>query len=93
MLIEIEAIINSMTPKGRRFPDLIKGSRKRRIATGSGTDIQAVNRLLKQFLIMQKMLKKFKGGGMLKMMRGLQGKLPGGFGGMGGFGGGLPPLG
>src|SRR5579883_978675 len=90
MLVEIEAIINSMTPKERRFPDLIKGSRKRRIAMGSGTDIQAVNRLLKQFIIMQKMLKKFKGGGMMKMMRGLQGKLPGGFGGMGG---GLPPMG
>jgi signal recognition particle subunit SRP54 len=82
MLVEIEAIINSMTPKERRFPDLIKGSRKRRIAMGSGTDIQAVNRLLKQFTMMQKMMKKFKGGGMMKMMRGLQGKLPGGFGGL-----------
>lgn len=88
MLVEIEAIINSMTPKERRFPDLIKGSRKRRIASGSGTDIQAVNRLLKQFTMMQKMMKKFsKGGGMLKMMRGLQGKLSGG-----GFGG-FPPIG
>lgn len=84
---EIEAIINSMTPKERRFPDLIKGSRKRRIAGGSGTDIQAINRLLKQFTMMQKMMKKFsKQGGMLKLMRGLQGKIPGGFGG-------LPPLG
>ncbi|MHB1947093.1 MAG: signal recognition particle protein [Gammaproteobacteria bacterium] len=88
MLVEIEAIINSMTPKERRLPDLIKGSRKRRIAMGSGTDIQAVNRLLKQFTMMQKMMKKFsKGGGMLKLMRGLQGKLP-----PGGFGG-FPPLG
>lgn len=92
MLVEIEAIINSMTPKERRFPDLIKGSRKRRIAGGSGTDIQAVNRLLKQFMMMQKMMKKFKGGGMMKLMRGLQGKLPpgGGMGGFGGFGG-FPP--
>jgi signal recognition particle subunit SRP54 len=80
MLVEIEAIINSMTPKERRFPDLIKGSRKRRIAMGSGTDIQAVNRLLKQFTMMQKMMKKFsKSGGMMKLMRGLQGKMPGGF--------------
>lgn len=87
MLVEIEAIINSMTPKERRFPDLIKGSRKRRIASGSGTDIQAVNRLLKQFTMMQKMMKKFaKQGGIMKLMRGLQGKLPpGGFGGLGGF--------
>lgn len=90
MLVEIEAIINSMTPKERRFPDLIKGSRKRRIALGSGTDIQAVNRLLKQFIMMQKMMKKFtKQGGMMKLMRGLQGKLPPGFGGMSGF----PPIG
>jgi len=87
MLIEIEAIINSMTPKERRFPAVIKGSHKRRIAMGSGTDIQAVNRLLKQFIMMQKMMKKVtKQGGILKMMRGLQGKLP-----PGGFGG-LPPM-
>jgi len=80
MLIEIEAIINSMTRKERRFPDLIKGSRKRRIAMGSGTDIPAVNRLLKQFIMMQKMMKKFsKQGGMMKLMRGMQGKMPGGF--------------
>jgi signal recognition particle subunit SRP54 len=87
MLVEIEAIINSMTRKERRFPAIIKGSHKRRIATGSGTDIQAVNRLLKQFTMMQKMMKKVsKQGGILKMMRGLQGKLPpGGFGGFGGF--------
>ncbi|MES2218817.1 MAG: signal recognition particle protein [Pseudomonadota bacterium] len=77
MLIEIESIINSMTQKERRFPAIIKGSRKRRIAMGSGTDIQAVNRLLKQFTQMQKMLKKFSNkGGIMKLMRGLQGKLP-----------------
>lgn len=74
---EIEAIINSMTPKERRFPAIINGSRKRRIAMGSGTDIQAVNRLLKQFTMMQKMMKKFsKQGGLMKLMRGLPTKLP-----------------
>jgi signal recognition particle subunit SRP54 len=88
MLGEIEAIINSMTPKERRFPAIIKGSRKRRIAMGSGSDIQAVNRLLKQFTQMQKMMKKFANkGGILKLMRGLQGKMPpGGFPPMGSFG-------
>jgi signal recognition particle subunit SRP54 len=70
------AIINSMTPKERRFPDFIKGSHKRRIAAGSGTEIQAINQLLKQFMTMQKMMKKASGGGMMKMMRGLQGKIP-----------------
>jgi signal recognition particle subunit SRP54 len=72
------AIINSMTPHERRFPAVIKGSRKRRIATGSGTQVQDVNKLLKQFTQMQKMMKKMKGGGMKKMMRALGGKLPGG---------------
>ncbi len=70
------AIINSMTPQERRFPAVIKGSRKRRIAQGSGTRIQDVNRLLKQFNQMQKMMKKMKGGGMRKMMRGLKGRMP-----------------
>ena len=78
--VKFEAIINSMTQKERRFPVLIKGSRKRRIAMGSGTEIQDVNKLLKQFAQMQKMMKKFSKGGMKKMMRQLQGKLPpGGF--------------
>ncbi|MES9940577.1 MAG: signal recognition particle protein [Candidatus Thiodiazotropha sp. 6PLUC1] len=72
------AIINSMTPQERAFPAVIKGSRKRRIATGSGTQVQDVNKLLKQFTQMQKMMKKMKGGGMKKMMRGLGGKFPGG---------------
>ena len=80
------AIINSMTPQERRFPDLIKGSRKRRIAAGSGTEIQEVNRMLKQFNQAQKMMKKMKGGGMAKMMRGMKGRFPGD------FPGGLPPL-
>ncbi|HLB42660.1 MAG TPA: signal recognition particle protein [Gammaproteobacteria bacterium] len=71
-LVEIEAIINSMTRKERRFPDRIKNSHKRRIATGSGTSIQAINQLLKQFEHMQKMMKKMaKKGGMMKLMRGL----------------------
>ena len=71
------AIINSMTPRERRYPDIIKGSRKRRIAAGSGTQVQDVNRLLKQFLQMQKMMKKMGKGGMAKMMRGMKGKMPG----------------
>ena len=71
-----EAIICSMTMKERKFPAIIKGSRKRRIAAGSGTQVQDVNRLIKQFTQMQKMMKKMKGGGMAKMMRGLKGKMP-----------------
>jgi signal recognition particle subunit SRP54 len=82
------AIINSMTPHERAFPAVIKGSRKRRIAAGSGTQVQDVNKLLKQFTQMQKMMKKMKGGGMRKMMRGLAGRFPGG--GMPPGGGGLP---
>ena len=82
-LVKMEAMINSMTPKERRRPELIKGSRKKRIAAGSGTQIQDVNRLLKQFSQMQKMMKKMgQKGGMAKMMRGLGGKLPMGGGGM-----------
>ena len=80
------AIVNSMTPQERAFPAMIKGSRKRRIAAGSGTQVQDVNKLLKQFTQMQKVMKKMKGGGMAKMMRGMKGKLPGGF-----PGGGMPP--
>ncbi len=72
----LEAIINSMTPAERQRPDIIRGSRKRRIATGSGTQVQDVNRLLKQFTQMQKMMKKMKGGGMAKMLRGLKGGMP-----------------
>ena len=80
---QMEAIINSMTPLERQKPDVIKGSRKRRIAAGSGTQIQDVNRLLKQFTQMQKMMKKMSGGGMKKMMRNMQGMMPpGGPGGM-----------
>lgn len=72
------AIINSMTPQERRFPDTIRGSRKRRIATGSGTQVQEVNRLLKQFDQMQKMMKTLrKGGGLQRMLQGMKGRLPG----------------
>jgi signal recognition particle subunit SRP54 len=72
----LEAIINSMTPKERQFPAIIKGSRKRRIAAGSGTQVQDVNRLLKQFTQMQKMMKKMSKGGMGKMLRGMKGRMP-----------------
>ncbi len=73
------AIINSMTPQERRFPNVIKGSRKRRIAGGSGVQVQEINKLLKQFTQMQKMMKKMKGGGMAQMMRGMKGRMgPGG---------------
>ncbi len=72
----MKAIINSMTPHERSFPAVIKGSRRRRIAAGSGTQVQDVNRLLKQHMQMQKMMKKMSKGGMGKMLRGMKGKLP-----------------
>ena len=71
------AIINSMTPQERRFPDTIRGSRKRRIAAGSGTQVQDVNRLLKQFDQMQKMMKRMGKGGLQRMLRDVKGRLPG----------------
>jgi signal recognition particle subunit SRP54 len=70
------ALINSMTPQERQFPDVIKGSRRKRIATGAGLQVQDVNKLIKQFKQMQKMMKKMKGGGLEKMMRAMGGKLP-----------------
>jgi signal recognition particle subunit SRP54 len=73
----IEGIINSMTPGERRNPDLLKASRKRRIAAGAGVQVQEVNRLLKQFEQTQKMMKMVAKGGMAKMMRGMKGMLPG----------------
>ena len=72
-----EGIINSMTPGERRKPDLIKASRKRRIATGSGVSVQEVNKVLSQFEQIQKMMKMMKKGGMAKMMRGMKGMMPG----------------
>jgi signal recognition particle subunit SRP54 len=76
-IVRMEAIINSMTPQERRFPAVIKGSRRRRIALGSGTQVQDVNRLLKQFTQMQKTMKRVsKKGGMAAMMRGMKGRMP-----------------
>jgi signal recognition particle subunit SRP54 len=83
--IQMEAIISSMTKQERARPEIIKGSRKKRIAAGSGTQVQEINKLLKQFTQMQKMMKKMKGkGGMQKMMRGMKGMLPPGMMGGGG---------
>lgn len=74
LFIEITAIINSMTPAERRNPDIIKGSRKRRIAAGSGTQVQNVNQLLKKFYDMQTMMKRLnKGGGLMNMLKGFTG--------------------
>jgi signal recognition particle subunit SRP54 len=73
----LEGIINSMTPQERVKPELIKASRKRRIATGAGVQVQEVNRLLNQFEQTQKMMKQFSKGGLQKMMRGMKGMLPG----------------
>lgn len=78
----MEGIINSMTPLERRKPDLLKATRKRRIAAGAGVQVQEVNRLLNQFEQMQGMMKKMKGGGLMKMM-----KRMGGMKGLGGPGG------
>lgn len=70
------AIINSMTTKERRKPDILNGSRRRRIAQGSGTQVQDVNRLLKQYAQLEKVMKKMSGGGMAKMLRNFKGQLP-----------------
>ena len=81
MFVRMEAIINSMTPRERRDPDMLNGSRKRRITEGSGTTIQDLNRLLKQFKQMQKMMKKMGNkGAMQNMMRGIGGMMPPGAG-------------
>jgi len=73
----IEGIINAMTPQERARPELIKASRKRRIAAGAGVPVQAVNQLLGQFEQMQKMMKMMKGGNLQRMMRNMKGMLPG----------------
>jgi signal recognition particle subunit SRP54 len=84
----MEGIINAMTPEERSKPELLKASRKRRIAAGAGVQVQEVNRLLKQFEQMRDMMKKMKGGGLMKMMKRMGGRgMPGMGGGMGGFGG------
>lgn len=80
-IARLEAIINSMTPKERRRPEIIKGSRKRRIAAGAGVEIHEVNQLLRQFDTTQKMMKKMGKGGMRKMMGAMKGMM----GGMGGL--------
>ncbi|MCM0608939.1 MAG: signal recognition particle protein [Ideonella sp. WA131b] len=87
----MEGIIHSMTPLERRKPELLKASRKRRIAAGAGVPVQEVNRLLNQFEQMQGMMKKMKGGGMMKMMKRMGGGFGGGMGG-GGPGGGFPGM-
>jgi len=71
------AVINSMTAKERKYPDLIKGNRKKRIAAGCGQQLQDVNRILKQHKMMQKMMKKFSKGNMANMMRGMKGNMRG----------------
>ena len=76
-LKRIEGIINAMTPQERAKPELIKASRKRRIAAGAGVAVQAVNQLLNQFEQMQKMMKMMKGGNLQRMMRNMKGRLPG----------------
>jgi len=73
----IEGIINSMTRQERARPELMKATRKRRVAAGAGVQVQEVNRLLNQFEQMQKMMKQMQKGGMAKMMRGLKGMMPG----------------
>jgi signal recognition particle subunit SRP54 len=73
----IEGIINSMTRQERTHPDLMKATRKRRVAAGAGVQVQEVNRMLKQFEQMQKMMKQMQKGGMAKMMRGMKGMIPG----------------
>ena len=72
----LEGIINSMTPTERARPELLKASRKRRIAAGAGASVQEVNRLLNQFEQMQKMMKMMKGGNLQRMMRGMKGMMP-----------------
>ena len=79
-IVRKQGIIHSMTPQERRKPELLKATRKRRIAAGAGVQVQEVNRLLKEFEQMQDMMKKMKGGGMMKMMKRL-----GGMKGMGGM--------
>ena len=77
MVGRVEGIINSMTPAERARPEILKASRKRRIALGAGVQVQEVNRLLNQFEQSQKMMKMVSRGGMGKLMRGMRGMLPG----------------
>ena len=77
MLARQIAVISSMTMQERRYPDLIKGNRKKRIAAGCGQELHDVNRMLKQFLMMQKMMKKFKAGNVANMVRGIKNNVRG----------------
>ncbi len=77
MLARQIAVINSMTMQERKYPDLIKGNRKKRIAAGCGQELHDVNRMLKQFLMMQKMMKKFKSGNVANMVRGIKNNVRG----------------
>jgi len=86
------ALVNSMTPRERKYPAILKGSRKKRIAAGAGLQVQDLNRLMKQHMQMSRMMKKMSKGGMAKMMRGMKGRLPPGMGGGGMGGPGGPPL-
>jgi signal recognition particle subunit SRP54 len=85
-----EGIICSMTAKERKKPEIIKATRKKRIADGAGVQVQEVNRLLKEFEQMQEMMKKMKGGGLMKMMKRMGGMKA--MKGMMGGGGGMPKL-
>ena len=76
-LRRVEGIIDSMTPAERLRPEILKASRKRRIAAGAGVPVQEVNRLLNQFEQMQEMMKRMQKGGLAKMMRGMKGFIPG----------------
>ena len=76
-LRRVEGIINSMTPGERSRPEILKASRKRRIAAGAGVPVQEVNRLLNQFEQMREMMKKMQKGGLAKAMRGMKGFMPG----------------
>jgi len=80
----MQAMVYSMTQKERKYPKVMNGSRKRRIAAGSGTSIQELNQMLKQFTQMQKMMKKMKGNKGKRMMAQMASRL-------GGMGGGMPP--
>ena len=86
-MLKKQGIIHSMTPKERAKPELIKATRKRRIAAGAGVQVQEVNRLLNEFGQMQDMMKKMRGGGLMKMMKKL-----GGMKGIAGMGGGFPGM-
>jgi signal recognition particle subunit SRP54 len=77
-LSRIEGIIDSMTPSERAKPEILKASRKRRIAAGAGVPVQEINRLLNQFEQMQKVMKQMQKGGLARMMRSMKGMIPGG---------------